>query len=58
MTMRISEARNRIIRATAFTEVLIISLVIQAVINMIFEKTGIELRLAFYETALIWMFCK
>lgn len=58
MTTRISEAKNRIIRAIAFAEVLIISLVIQAVINMIFEKAGIDLRLAFYETALIWMFCK
>jgi hypothetical protein len=58
MTSRIASARNRIDRASAFFEVLVISLVIQAVLNLVFEKLGVQLRLAVYETALIWMFCK
>jgi hypothetical protein len=58
MTNRITQARNRIDRASAFIEVLVISLLIQAVLNLIFEKLGVQLRLAVYETALIWMFCK
>jgi len=45
-------------RARAFCEVLCISIVIQALVNMIFEKAGIQMRLAVYETALIWMFCR
>jgi hypothetical protein len=49
---------QRMARAGAFCEVLVISVVIQAVVNMILEKAGIQMRLALYETALIWMFCK
>jgi len=45
-------------RARSFAEVLVISLVIQAILNLIFEMLGIQLRLAVYETALIWMFCR
>jgi hypothetical protein len=58
MTKRLADAKNRLARAAAFGEVLVISLVIQALLNMLFEKLGIQLRLAVYETALIWMFCK
>jgi hypothetical protein len=48
----------RLERARSFAEVLVISLVIQAILNFIFEMLGIQLRLAVYETALIWLFCK
>jgi len=60
MTRKIQDSQmlNRIQRASAFAEVLIVSLVIQALLNMIFEKLGVQMRLAVYETALIWMFCK
>jgi hypothetical protein len=50
--------KGRLDRAAAFAEVLIVSLVIQAAFNKVFELSGIDLRLAVYETALIWMFCK
>lgn len=50
--------KGRFERAAAFVEVLLVSLVIQAILNKAFELSGIELRLAVYETALIWMFCK
>lgn len=60
MNKKIQETpiRGRLKRAAAFTEVLLVSLLIQAILNATFEAIGIELRLAVYETALIWMFCK
>ena len=45
-------------RVLAFGEVLAASILIQAVLNILFEKLGVDLRLAVYETALIWMFCR
>jgi hypothetical protein len=53
-----TQFENRMKRASAFCEVLVVSLLIQAILNLIFEKLGVQLRLAVYETALIWMFCK
>jgi len=60
MARRLPEKQidGRIQRALAFAEVLAASILIQAVLNVLFEKLGIELRLAVYETALIWMFCR
>jgi len=60
MTRRTKETQlqNKVARVKAFSEVLIMSLLIQSVFNFVSEKLGIQLRLAVYETALIWMFCK
>jgi hypothetical protein len=44
-------------RLQAFAEVLCIALAIQAIVNFIFQRAGIDIRLATYEVALIWMFC-
>ena len=60
MARRLPETHlnSRMQRALAFAEVLAASILIQAVLNILFEKLGVDLRLAVYETALIWMFCK
>jgi hypothetical protein len=60
MTKKIQQTpiKQRLERVAAFAEVLGVSLLIQAVLNAVFESIGIQLRLAVYETALIWMFCK
>lgn len=44
-------------RLQAFGEVIAISLVIQALANFAFERCGLDIRLATYEVALIWLFC-
>ena len=53
-----SKMQSRLDRAAAFAEVLVVSLLIQAILNAVFEAIGVQLRLAVYETALIWMFCR
>ena len=60
MTKKLKETplQSRLQRAGSFTEVLLVSLVIQAILNAVFEAVGVQLRLAVYETALIWMFCR
>jgi hypothetical protein len=60
MTKMLKETatKARLDRAASFAEVLLVSILIQAILNAIFEAMGVELRLAVYETALIWVFCK
>jgi hypothetical protein len=50
----LTERRKRL---QAFAEVLCIALAIQAIANFIFQQAGMDIRLAAYEVALIWMFC-
>ena len=48
---------QRITRLKAFSEVLVLAVVIQFVVNWLFKVCGIDLHVAVYEVALIWLFC-
>jgi hypothetical protein len=57
-TPKSSQFHERLGRATAFGEVLLISILIQAALNLAFKSADMQLRIGFYEVALVWMFCK
>ena len=49
---------KRLEKIIAFAEVMVISMLIQAALNLAFKHADMQLRIGFYEVALVWMFCK